>query len=55
MAMSLDHREAFLLSLIDGVSTIEEIVDMSGMSQLDALCLLHQMSERGLLVFDPST
>jgi len=50
MSMSLDHREAFLLSLIDGVSSIEEIVDMSGMPQLDVLCLLHQMSERGLVV-----
>jgi hypothetical protein len=53
MGMSLDHREAFLLSLIDGVSSIEEIVDMSGIPELDTLCLLYQMSERGLLVFAP--
>src|SRR5262245_55560813 len=35
--LSLDHRAGFLLSLVDGISSIEEILDISGMSRLDAL------------------
>src|SRR5690606_22276529 len=35
--LSLDHRAGFLLSLVDGTLTIEEILDISGMSRLDAL------------------
>jgi hypothetical protein len=49
-SLSLDHREAFLLSLIDGVSAVDEIVDMSGLPELDALRLLSHLSARGLVV-----
>ncbi|MBL9023296.1 MAG: hypothetical protein JNL21_13945 [Myxococcales bacterium] len=50
--LSLDHRSGFLISLIDGVATLDEILDMSGMPQLDALRLLYEMREQGVVVVD---
>ncbi len=47
--LSLDHRAGFLISLIDGVATVDEILDMSGMPQLDALRLLYEMREEGVI------
>jgi hypothetical protein len=35
--LTLDHRSGFLLSLIDGFSSLEEIVDIAGMPPLEAL------------------
>lgn len=37
MAREIDPRGAFLLSRIDGMSTFEEIIDISGMPRLEAL------------------
>ena len=39
-ALSMDRSMAFVLSQIDGVSTLEMIVDVSGMPRLDALRIL---------------
>ncbi len=50
--LSLDHRSGFLISLIDGVATLDEVLDMSGMSQLDALRLLYEMREQGVVAVD---
>lgn len=47
--LSLDHRAGFLMSLCDGVSTIDEVVDMSGMAELDVLRLLFEMREQGVV------
>ncbi len=44
--LNLDHRAGFLLSLVDGVSTIEELLDISGMSRLDALRILVTLREQ---------
>lgn len=38
--LSLDHRAGFLLSIIDGVSTIDELLDICGMPRLEALRIL---------------
>lgn len=38
--LSLDHRAGFLLSMIDGVSTIDELLDICGMPRLEALRIL---------------
>ncbi len=35
--LSLHHRAGFLLSQIDGVSTLEEIIDLAGMPEIEAL------------------
>jgi hypothetical protein len=41
--LALDHRAGFLLSLVDGSSTLEDIVDVSAMPQLEALRTLHAL------------
>ena len=43
--LSLDHRAGFLLSLIDGHSTLDEVLDISGMPRLDALRILLSLIE----------
>jgi hypothetical protein len=44
--LSLDHRAGFLLSLVDGASPIEDILDISGMPRLDALRILIALLEQ---------
>ena len=44
--LSLDHRAGFLLSMVDGNSSIEEILDVSGMPRLDALRILYTLLEQ---------
>jgi hypothetical protein len=44
--LTLDHRAGFLLSLVDGASTIEELLDISGMPRLDALKILATLREQ---------
>ena len=50
--LTIDHRSAFLLSRIDGVSTIDEILDVSGMPMLDAMRVLVELIEQRLVVAD---
>lgn len=51
--LSLDHRAGFLLSMVDGTSTIEEILDISGMPRLDALRILFTLLEQQVIVLAP--
>jgi hypothetical protein len=44
--LALDHRAGFLLSLVDGQSTVDEILDISGMTRLDALKILNDLAEQ---------
>lgn len=50
--LSLDHRSGFLISFIDGACTVDEILDMSGMATLEALRLLYEMREQGVIAVD---
>lgn len=43
--LGLDHRAGFLLSLVDGTTTVEEIVDVSSMPKHEALRLLAELFE----------
>lgn len=52
--LSLDHRAGFLLSLVDGISTIEEILDVSGMSRLDALRIMCTLLEQRVIAVGDS-
>jgi hypothetical protein len=45
----LDNRAAFLLSRIDGSLTFEEILDIAGMSQMEAYRYLCSMLVKGIL------
>jgi hypothetical protein len=44
--LSLDHRAGFVLSLIDGTSTVEMILDLSGMPRIDALRILLELVQQ---------
>jgi hypothetical protein len=51
--LTLDHRSGFLLSCIDGVSSVEEILDVSGMQPLDALRILCELMQQGVIEMRP--
>lgn len=50
--LGLDHRAGFLLSRVDGVSSVEEILDVCGMPRLEALKTLVELLERGAISLD---
>jgi hypothetical protein len=47
--LSLDHRAGFLLSLVDGRLTIDELLDISGMPRLDALRILFGLLDQRVI------
>lgn len=47
--LTLDHRAGFLLSLVDGHSTIDQILDISGMTRLDALRIMYQLVDQRVI------
>jgi hypothetical protein len=47
--LSLDHRAGFLLSLVDGASTLEELLDISGMSRLEALRIMVTLVQQNVV------
>ncbi len=49
--LTIDHRAGFVLSHIDGVSSLEMIVDVSGMSMLDALRILCDLADQRVITF----
>jgi hypothetical protein len=49
--LSIDHRAGFVLSLVDGVSTLEMILDVSGMPELDALRILSDLAQQRVISF----
>jgi len=49
----LDPRAAFLFSRIDGTMTLQDIIDISGMTQFESARLLLRLREIGLLDFEP--
>jgi eukaryotic-like serine/threonine-protein kinase len=46
VALGLDHRAGFVLSLVDGSSSVEDLLDVSGMPRRDALRILCELVER---------
>jgi len=49
--LSIDHRAGFVLSLVDGVSSLEMILDVSGMPELDALRILSELAQQRIISF----
>jgi hypothetical protein len=47
--LSIDHRAGFVLSLVDGISSLEMILDVSGMPSLDALRILFELVEQRIV------
>lgn len=49
--LSIDHRAGFVLSHVDGVSSLEQILDVSGMAPLDALRILYELAQQRVISF----
>ncbi|MDQ3032131.1 MAG: hypothetical protein M3Y87_06925 [Myxococcota bacterium] len=49
--LGLDHRQGFLMSRLDGSATIDDLVDLSGMSRLDVLRTLVELLEARAIRF----
>jgi hypothetical protein len=49
--LSMDHRAGFILSLIDGSSSVDLILDVGGMPRLDALRILHELVRQRIVAF----
>jgi hypothetical protein len=47
--LGLDHRAGFVLSQIDGQSSVEELVDICGMSRLELFKTLIELLNRGAI------
>jgi hypothetical protein len=47
--LTLDHRSGFLLSHVDGVSTLEEILDISGMNPLEAMRIIYDLLQQKVI------
>jgi hypothetical protein len=52
-AIPFDHRAGFVLAQVDGLSTLEAILDVCGMTRLEALRLLFQLLERRVIRLAP--
>jgi hypothetical protein len=46
---ALDHRAGFLLSFLDGVTRVEDVLDICGMPRLEALRGLRELLARGIV------
>lgn len=47
--LSLDHQAGFLLALMDGRVSLEEVLDMSAMPRLDALKILVRLLDERVI------
>ncbi|MEO6418646.1 MAG: hypothetical protein ABIP39_04525, partial [Polyangiaceae bacterium] len=51
LALGLNHKAGFLLSLIDGTSSVEVILDVCAMPREEAIKVLHDLVEDGIVLF----
>ena len=47
--LALDARSGFIVSFIDGASTIEDIIDVSGVPRTEVLRVLDDLLDQGAL------
>ncbi|MFC1609353.1 hypothetical protein ACFL6C_00205 [Myxococcota bacterium] len=47
--LDLDHRSGFILAQVDGVSTYDELVELTGMDRLEALRIMAQLVAKGVI------
>jgi hypothetical protein len=48
-SFALDHTSGFLLSLLDGATSLEDVLDIAGVPRLVALHHLRQLMEQGII------
>lgn len=51
--LTIDHRAGFFLSLVDGRSTLEDLLDICGMPRLEALHLFVELNDQGIIDLRP--
>lgn len=51
--LTIDHRAGFLISLIDGLSTLEDLLDICGMPRLQALQIFADLAEQKVVRLRP--
>ena len=49
LSLALDHRAGFILAQVDGICTLDMILDMSSMRRLDTLRVLLELVQQGIL------
>jgi len=47
--LGLDHRAGFFLSRVDGMTTVDELLDLSGMPRLESLKTLVELLDMGAI------
>jgi hypothetical protein len=50
--LKIDHRAGFLLAHVDGMQTLEEILDICAMPSAEALGLISNLKEMGVIEFE---
>jgi len=45
--LGIDHRAGFVLSMIDGMTPIEMLIDLSGLPRVDVLRILDELVQAG--------
>jgi hypothetical protein len=50
---ALDHRQYFVLSLLDGCSSVENLIDSAGLPESETLTILCELCARGVVFFEP--
>ncbi len=50
--LPIDHRAGFLLAHVDGMQTLEEILDVCAMPAAEALALIENLEEMGVIEFE---
>ena len=51
-AADLDHREYFLVTRMDGATTVEDLLDICGMPSEEALALVEGLLRRGIILVE---
>jgi len=51
-ASDLDHRDYFVISLLDGITTVDNVLDICGMPSDEAIALLRGLERRGIISFE---
>ncbi|CAN5924586.1 hypothetical protein BH11MYX4_BH11MYX4_16420 [soil metagenome] len=45
----IDHRDAFVLSLVDGKTSVQGVVDLAAMADGEAVSILHRLATLGIV------
>jgi hypothetical protein len=51
LLQSLDNLSGFILSLIDGSTSIEQLFDLSGVAAEETLAILEDLRRRGIITY----